>query len=68
MLGPVQLIIYTDAKIGMACCNFYCSAVHIICHQQGIPLMCNMCDVAFINAKFHFQLGFLVTKSVYVLL
>ena len=68
MLGPAQLIIYTDAQLGMACCDFNWSTVHIMSYQQEIPFMCNMHDIAFIIVKFHLPLGFPFTKSVYVLL
>ena len=68
MLGPAQLIIHTDAKVGMACCSVNWSTVHIISHQQGIPFMCNMHDIAFINVKFHLPLILPVAKSVYILL
>ena len=51
MLSPAQLIIHADAQIGMACCNFKWSTVHFINHQQWIPFMCNMHDIALINAK-----------------
>ena len=68
MLSSAQLIIYADAQIGMACCDFNWSTVHIISHQQGIPFMFNMHDIAFIDVKFHLPFGFPVTKNVYILL
>ena len=42
MLGPAQLIIHTDGKIGMACCNFYWSIIHFIIRQQGSRFMRDM--------------------------
>ena len=67
MHGTAQLITHTDAKIGMACCNFEWFNVHFISRQQVIHIMCNMHDIAFINVKFHLPLGFPVTDSVYML-
>ena len=66
MLGPAQLIIHSDAQIGMACCNFKLSSVHFISHQQGISFMCNMHDIVSINFKFQLPLGFSVARSVYI--